>query len=298
MSLGFAAAAWIPPDPPMIMVAADSRITFLEGDASDTGIKTYELGGRTAMVAAGSAIPAIHAAEIVRPIVENHNRHNAKPMGFFDTTRLLAYFLKRATDSQGAGCEIAVAGFLNSEIPCIAHVVASPDRNRIIFESVAEGGKIAVPVGGHGAPSHLLMQGIAAAKAEGKPMVGTGVSLLWYIAQHPGAFNTIGGGLSVGTCSLSETYFSWPIVEIAGKRFLRGVDVTESYRPGWPSPISLDYDETWCAELDKRIEWKEGVVSPEAVHVAGYDIDSLSTLETLFQTFNDPKEFELGNRVY
>src|ERR1041385_1546362 len=48
MSLGFAAAAWIPPTPPTVFVAADSRITFDDRIPSDAGIKTYELGGRTA----------------------------------------------------------------------------------------------------------------------------------------------------------------------------------------------------------------------------------------------------------
>jgi hypothetical protein len=205
MSLGFAAAAWIPPDPPMFMAAADSRITFHESEPSDAGIKTYELGGRAAIVAAGHAIPAIHAAEIVRPIIEMHNRANPDGrIGFYNTTRLLAYFLKRATDSQKATCEIAAVGFLSSSIPCIAHVFASPNRNRVIFQVAEKGTKIALPVAGHGAPSNLLMQGFAAAKVEGKPMIASGLSLLWYIAQHPVEFNAIGGGLSVGTCDIEK----------------------------------------------------------------------------------------------
>jgi len=86
MSLGFAAAAWIPPIPPFVMVAADSRLSFGDREQSDAGIKTYELGGRSAMVAAGHAIPPIHAAEIVRQRVENHNRHTPdRRMGFYDT---------------------------------------------------------------------------------------------------------------------------------------------------------------------------------------------------------------------
>jgi hypothetical protein len=297
MSLGFAAAAWIAPNPPLIMVAADSRLSFRDGEPSDTGIKTYELGGQTAMVAAGHAMPAIHAAETVRPIVENHNRHNVpRQMGFYDTTRLLAFFLKRAASPVNATCEIAVAGFLNSEVPAIARIVVSPQRNRVFFQSVDQGIKIAMAVGGSGAPSNLLMQGFAASTRENDRIVVTGLSLLWYIAQHP-AFATIGGGLSVGTCSAPDRYFSWPVIEIAGRRFLRGFDVTESYRPTWPEPIRIDYDQTWCIELDQRIALKENVVIPDVVKVSGYDIDSLSTPDTLFQTHDDPKKFILGNAV-
>ncbi len=296
MSLGFAAAAWIPPDAPLVMVAADSRISFEDRPPTDTGIKTYELGGRAAVVAAGNALPALTAAEIVRPIVDNHNRRTPeRRMGFVDITRMFSFLLKRAAEQQSWVCEVAITGFLSSGTPAVAYVIVSPDRNRVIFSSVKQHGKIAIPVGGRPAASGLLMQGLAAAKREGKPILGSGLCLLWYIAQHSGAFRSVGGGISVGTCSASDEFFSWPVVEFSGRRFLRGLDVTASYRPSWPQPVVAPYDETWCANLDQKIGTAQGLTAPTPV--SGYEIDALSTPETLFMTHDDPHSFEHGSPV-
>lgn len=291
MSLGFAAIAWVPPTPPTFIVAGDSRISLGEGHKSDAGIKTYELGGRTAAVAVGSALSAIHAAETVRTIVENHNRRTPeRRLGFYDTTRLFAFFLKRAANSQGAACEIAIAGFLNSQVPVLALVHATPERNRVVFQSVEQGAKAALAIGVHEG-SRVLTQGLAFVQREGKPIMAPGLSLLWYIAHHPGAFNSIGGGLSVGICTADADSVSWPIIEIAGRRFLRGFDVTDSYRPNWPPPVGIEYDDDWCESCDRRIDANDGVIEPVGMEVSGYEIDSLSTADTLFQTHDDPKRF-------
>jgi hypothetical protein len=142
------------------------------------------------------------------------------------------------------------------------------------------------------------MQGFAAAKREGTPMIAVGLSLLWYIVQHPGAFNTIGGGLSVGTCRADADSVSWPIIEIAGRRFLRGFDVTDSYRPNCPGPEVIAYDDEWCEALDQRIDGKESVIEPVGVEVSGYDIDSLSTADTLSKRTTIPSGSYVGRRSF
>jgi hypothetical protein len=294
MTLGFAAAAWIPPDPPAIMVAADTRIWGGAATLTDAGIKTYDLGGRTGMVAAGHALAALTAAQGVRPIVDNHNRWEPdRPLGFLDTTRLLAFFLKRAAEQQGAVCQVAVAGFLTSGVPALAAVTVSATRNRVRFFDIKERGTLALPVGESEA-RHLLLCGFDSAKREGKPVLATGLCLLWYISQHPGAFSTVGGGLSVGVCAGTDTSVSWPVVEIAGRRFLRGVEVTDYYRPNWPAPEVLPYDEGWCAALDERVTTGESLAEFHNEYVTGYDIDLMSTPETLFQTHDDPEGFDNG----
>ena len=80
MTLGFAMAAWPEGQDPLVGVVADSRLMQDGTTLSDAGIKTYELGGRSAMVAAGYALPTLISSEFVRPFVENHNRKNAKPL--------------------------------------------------------------------------------------------------------------------------------------------------------------------------------------------------------------------------
>jgi len=245
------------------------------------------------MVAAGNALPVLMAAQLVRPVIEGHNRSNAKPMGFYDTVRLLAFFLRRATSNPSSSC-VAVVGFLESGRPAIAHLVVSPDRNRVAFFSVDEGECLVIPVGNSEA-SKFLMQGLAAARKEGKLLVATGVSLLWYMSCHPGAFQSVGGSLSIGSCVRSENYFSWPHFEIGDRRFYRGMDVTDYARPSWPAAEVIAYDEEWCATLDKQLYRNQDPVTvPDVQHGGGYDIDSLSTPETLFQTHDDPIAFRNG----
>jgi hypothetical protein len=293
LTLGFASAAWIAPDPPVVMIAADTRLSASQQTFTDAGIKTFDLGGRAAMVAAGSALPALTAAELVRTIVVNHNRREPdRRLGFYDTMRLLAFFLKRSAEQQQARCEVGVAGFLASGVPAVARVVVSPERNRVSFVSIEPGGKIAIPVGERSGRA-LLLRGMETARREGRPVLASGLSLLWYMAKHQGAFQSIGGGISVGSCQLGEDYFSWPVVELENHRFLRGLDVTACHRPGWPEPVRLQYDEAWCAATDRAVE--DDLDPPVRVERGGgYDVDSMSTAETLFQTHDDPVAFDAG----
>lgn len=294
MTLGFAMAAWPEGQDPLVGVVADSRLMQDGTTLSDAGIKTYELGGRSAMVAAGYALPALISSEFVRPFVENHNRKNAKPLGFYDTVRLFAFFLRRSSRNTQAKCQIAVTGFLESGRPCLAYVVASPDLNRVRFFSVEEGETLVIPVGSSEAGA-LLLQGLAAAKTERRPSFVSGISLVWYMCRHPGAFSSVGGSLSVGSAEVGDTHFSWHHVQIEGRRFLRGMDVTECARASWPSPYVVDYDESWCATLDLKVNQDvDSVYKPEHLIGGGYDIDLLSSPETLFQTCDDPAAFDNG----
>jgi hypothetical protein len=104
------------------------------------------------------------------------------------------------------------------------------------------------------------MQGIETAQRKGKPVLGCELSLLWYVAQHQGAFCSVGGGISVATCTSSADFFSWPIVEFSGRRFLRSVEVTAHYRPSWPPPEVVHYDEAWCTEVDQRVATNKELV--------------------------------------
>lgn len=294
MTLGFAMAAWESGKSPLVAIVADSRLSGNGATLSDAGIKTYELGGRSAMVAAGHALPILTAAEIVRPFVENHNRRNRKPLGFYDTVRLLCFFLRRSARDTDWACEVVVSGFLDSGRPCLARVVVSPSRNRVAFFSVEENDRLAIPVGNREA-SRLLLQGLAAAREQGRPMFVSGISLLWYMCRHPGAFPSLGGGLSVGSCPGDDVHFSWLHVEIEGRRFLRGMDVTESVRPNWPAAHVLDYDESWCAALDLKANRNlEDVQHPTRMCGGGYEIDTLSTSDSLFQMHDDPVAFDSG----
>jgi hypothetical protein len=244
------------------------------------------------MVATGHALPALTAAQIVRTRVEDHDRSQPEnTIGFYDTVRLLAFFLKRSAADWDAACQVAVAGFLKSGTPALAHLVVSPERSRASFFSVNADGRIVLPVG-NTEGSRLLLQGIDAAQKEGKPGLFSGPGLLFYLSQH-GGFHSIGGGISVGYLSWPNRHFSWPAIEISGRRFLQGVDVTSYYRPNWPPPVILPYDETWCATLERSADERLDLSFVER-SAAGYDIDEMSTTDSLFQTHDDPIAFENG----
>jgi hypothetical protein len=287
MTLGFAAAAWTEADDRLVVVAADTRITFDGGRHSDTGVKTFELGGPCALVASGNALPPMMAAELTRSLVENHNRRTPeRRVSFFDTVRLASFFLRRAWNDRGPPCRVAAAGFLEDGGPCLASIVVSPGFNRTAFHKIVKGGTTAMPVGD---PSggRLVVEAMAEAKRQKRPTIEAAVGVLVYTARHQGAFQGVGGGLSVGTCMFGAEYFSWPLIEIDGSHFLRGMDVTAAYRPGWPKPEVLRYDESWCAEQDRRVAALPDQPLRRAGTLPGFDIDELKP-ETLFASHHEP----------
>jgi hypothetical protein len=296
MTLGFAATTWVD-DEPIAMVASDTRISSGATVATDMGVKTYELGARCAMVAAGAAYPPMMAAELTRSIVENHNRRTPeKRINFLDTVRMFSYFLKQVAGDRAPLNEVAIAGFLKGGSPCLARVVISPGFNKAAFLTGPKGTTQLIPVGKEDGKG-LLLQSIDAAKKEGRPRFATAVATLLYIAMHDGAFRTVGGGIAVGTCQGIDEHFSWPIIEINGKRYLRGLDVSRCYRPSWPNPEPIEYDENWCAALDKQVALMEDPLLSRKSAVASapsIDIDAIDPT-TIFATHHEPEEWANGS---
>ena len=154
---------------------------------------------------------------------------------------------------------------------------------------------IAVPVGVSDGKS-LLLRSIAAAKEEGRPRLGSPLASLFYMAKHAGAFNTLGGGIAVGSCRRGDSGFSWPIIEIEARRYLRGIDVTDSYRPNWPEPEVIEYDESWCAALDRKTASMESGLFPEDMggSIPAIDIDTIDSA-SVFLAHDEPPEWSRGS---
>jgi hypothetical protein len=296
MTLGFAATAWLD-DEPAAMVASDTRISLGASVATDMGVKTYELGARCAMVAAGAAHPPMMAAELTRSIVENHNRRTPeRRVNFLDTVRMFSYFLKQVAGERAPANEVAIAGFLEGGSPCLARVVVSPGFNKAAFLTGPKGVTQLIPVGKDDGKG-LLLRSVDAATKEGRPRFATAVATLLYIAMHDGAFQTVGGGIAVGTCQGLCEHFSWPIIEINGKRYLRGLDVSQCYRPSWPRPEPIEYDEGWCAALDRQVALMEDPLPSREgamASVPSIDIDAIDPT-TVFATHHEPEEWANGS---
>ena len=277
-------------------MGADSRISFDGSDPNDWGIKTYELGGACAMVASGDALPPLIAADLTRSIVENHNRTSDEKLSFFNTVKLFSFFVRRVARGQDAACRIAAAGFLERGEPCIANIVVSRKVNRTHFKKLGSEQTTAIPVGDPSAYP-LLLGAMSRAKQQNRPAIATAFSMLYYISKNAGVFKSVGGGLSFGGCKAPESNMSWPIIEIDGKRFLRGIDVTAAYRKNWPPPEKVPYDETWCAELDHEIASKPAPELKKLGSLPGYDIDVAITEESLFSTADEPPMTMIGDEA-
>jgi len=235
------------------------------------------------------------AAEVTRSVIENHNRRTPeKRINFLDTVRLFGYFLGRTT-SENETNEVAVAGFLADRTPCLALVRMAPSFKKAGFISCPKDATFVVPVG---IPEgkRLLLRSVEAAKKEGLPRFGAPVATLFYMAKHEGAFASVGGGLAVGNCRGDEDNFTWPIVEIAGRRFLRGIDVTDSYRPNWPPPEVIGYDEAWCAKLDQAVALTDDDFSPEKMggSIPSLDLDEVDATNVFVQSI-EPPEWSSGS---
>jgi len=79
------------------------------------------------------------------------------------------------------------------------------------------------------------------------------LSAVYYLIQHQGE-PTIGGGLSVATCTGSG-FLEWPFVVVDGRTFLRGFDVTAIVPPSTGATpadgrIHLEYEEEWHSFAD------------------------------------------------
>jgi hypothetical protein len=288
MTLGLAGALWRD-DQRAVFVVADSRISLGGGHHMDAGVKTYDLGGPCAVVAAGHALPPLMAADLTRTLVEGHNRKNPEArLTFFTTVKLFSFFAWRAAREQGARSRMAVVGFLEQGEPCIATVTVSPEFNRTNFKKLSPGDVTAIPVGDQAA-AQLVLEAMARAKQEGGKVVQTAVGALFYLCKHEGAFRSVGGGLSVGTCLAPEIHFAWPIVEIDHSLFFRGMDVTSIRGTRAQPPESVDYDEGWFASIEVELASAPAPERPEATGtLPGYDIEKAISQENLFAPAAEP----------
>jgi hypothetical protein len=291
VTAGIAIASW--KDEALVLVAADSRVSRDKHVLNDASIKTLEIAKRTGIVFSGPTTPAFVGADMVRTLVRLHRpQPGALSQGFFDVARLLGHFQSQAARNAGAIGETIVAGFYRSGAPGLAQIVITEDRSRIAYFSCPRGGTIALAVGAPEA-KRLLLRGLEAAKHEGRRLTMTVVLVLEYMARHKGeTFGSVGGQISIGGCSSDAEEFSWPAIEVDGRRYWRGADVTASWNSTWSPPIPIDYDEEWCARLDQEAPSLPCPMSgdkPRGTAVT-LDIKSIPS-EEVFRIHHDPPEF-------
>lgn len=294
MTVGIAIAGWND-SKPIVCVAADSRISLADSLHSDNGLKTYELSTRCGAVAAGNVIPVATAVEATRTIIETHNSANSKPLGFYDTVRVFGFFLHRSMQYASWSAQVVVAGMASSNAPTLAYLTASRASASATFKSAGTDAFLAWPVGVPQAAA-LLSEGVKRRKREGRPLLPSAIELIYYMGKNESSdYQSIGGAVSAGGLMGGFQRFAWPHIEIEGRRFFRGLDVSASMRPSWAPAQRIDYDESWCAQLDAELSLQAALPptsqsAPEAPK--GHSIDLLRLPESeLFATHDDLDTF-------
>jgi hypothetical protein len=296
MTIGIALAAWRNPTAPILMIAADSRLTGHSRTVTDAGIKTYDIGPQLGMVSSGSSLPPMTAVEIVRPLLDVANRGRPQdPISFFDSVRTLTFFINRVAEQGYMTGESVAVGFFRSGAPGLA-LIRIDDTQRVVkFLRPAPGGYVAIPLG---TPlgKEVLLRGMTRALDEQRDPVAAALNLMNYMVCHEGdSYATIGGGLSVGLCKRGDPVFSWPAIEIGGRRWVRGLDITDVYRGAWPGNDRVEYDEAWCTSVDQSAAgepYGDCLMVPQHGVVTGnIDFDEFLVGDEAFKTHDDPTGF-------
>lgn len=236
-------------------LAGDSRGST-DDDHTDFVIKTYALGERCGAIGAGHALSFAAAAEMTRGVAEDANRLSPdKPINFYSTVRLFAYWLNKLDGSKGwsRGCEVAIAGFLESGQPCIAKVVTTPERpTEVFFYTHVHPGALVVLVGNTDA-KRVLCRCIYRALVSAEDWLSRVCSTIWYLNEHESnTMSKIGGGVAIAVCP-TQSRMVWPLVYVEGRAFLRGLEVTGLVSPEPPEDaVVLNYDQTWHSVTDQH----------------------------------------------
>jgi hypothetical protein len=251
VTIGFALTL-LTQDQAAFLIAADARYSFLE-ESADIAIKTYSLGSRVGAVAAGSALSAFTAAEMVRGIADDHDRLSPQlPISFYSTVRLFSFFLDKIEKANrwSKGCEVVMAGFLANGSPALAKVLTrASEKTEVHCWAPKRPGSLVAMVGQPNAKEQIAAAMSRTFEESGR-WIERATATILYLSKHDGE-PTIGGGPGVAVCH-RQGVLHWPFVIADGRTYLRGFDVTESAKvSGGEGVVQLSYDEPWHSQTDQ-----------------------------------------------
>jgi hypothetical protein len=246
---------------------ADSRLSWRGGAYADMAIKTHELDRRTLAISAGLGIVGITAAELTRSILAQTHDHAGIFPGLWASARVFAHFARMVRrelhcayrDRGGpevADNEFAIGGFYEDGTPGIATIIMTTHEDSITFRKPHPGTELAcTAIGDYSAKDIVYAAYLAAARRQ-VDFHEQVASALWYlISSQSEAVRGIGGGLSIGIC-LQPLHFRvmWPMVEVSGVRYYRGVLTSSEDSASASSIWNIDIDMTEAARLDRLVE--------------------------------------------
>lgn len=252
----------------MVGVLADARLSWRDATPADIAVKTHELSPRIAAVSAGTALVGPAAAELTRSMIATTFARNGRQVSLWEATRLFAHFARVVQrplrESRGLEItnEFAITGFYKRGAPGVALIELTPTVERVSFWRPRREELASVVIGESSAKD--LIQAAYRPRASQLESDGGGghdsltsvASAFWYVISSEAAhLKGIGGGLSAGFCL--DQAFVWPLVEIAGQRFYRGIPVSDDDLPNdpaarWIMRPAVDVNES--AKLDILVE--------------------------------------------
>jgi len=245
------------PERSQVYVMADSRLSFDEWSL-DRCFKAVTLGVRSAAVAAGGFVPFVLAVEGARPFIianaEDRAKRGLSPLSVWSEASFVWLHLELIFDqyrqfvSSGRSV-IIVAGFFSDNTPGLIRLEREGTHRQILVFRPAPGQRAHVVVG-----TETYAPIVKEAIRRSAPPDGNGfhdvASVMWDIIKHQGEpARSVGGGLSFGFAKGDSSYFYWPILELEGQRFIRGLQYPPN--PRWPNSIPIQYDPALFATLER-----------------------------------------------
>ena len=248
---------------------ADSRLSWRGGSYADMAVKTHELDHRTIAASAGLGIVGITAAELTRSILGQTDAHSGQSPGLWLSVRVFAHFasiirdeLRIAHEERGgpavADNEFAIAGFFEDGTPGVATLLMAKSGSAVSFRRPREDAELACVVIGESSVKDLVYFTYLEAAKKNVDFHEPVASAFWYlISAGSESMRGIGGGLAIGICLQDPRFrMTWPLVEVDGVRYYRGVPVAarDVHADGRSAVWRLAIDMNESARLDRLIE--------------------------------------------
>jgi hypothetical protein len=251
-----AACAWRHRQGRALVAFADSRLSLQDG-STDVFIKCIGLTRRSvALIAGSSTLPAITALEGARDHLLGSEALSIgygvpRPSLLEELGEFMRFFALQygaLANVRPVECETILAGYFADESPGLIKVSFAPDRREIaIFRPTRPG--FAVVAGGHREFAPLATEAIrrTLATEDGTHLINRTASVFWDAIRHEGLPAAgIGGGINIGVSQRiggqAAGIWQWPIVQIEGQKFFRGIPIRDPLAEEDISRVVVEHD--------------------------------------------------------
>ena len=251
----------------VVGVLSDSRLSWpREGVHASAAVKSHELANNVIAVSAGYSVVANTAAELTRSLMSESARD--RDADLWTTVRTFAFFSRLIRSELTPACnerkidmpsnEFAIAGFYRDGSPGLATIHLGGENEKVCFFRPREERELACAVIGEPSLKDLVYKAYIDA-VQGRlfqEMIDDVASVIWYLISSQATHTaTIGGGLSFGLC-FSGRRASWPMIDVSGQLFYRGMPVARELIPinRGDRVLRIAIDLERSSQLERQVE--------------------------------------------